>query len=80
MPTVWSGRGLPSKRLVVDGNWYIDTRAWNRHGPKAGGRWPGGIPIIPDISDDVPIRTTGGLTLTTTTGAALAGDFRSVKP
>lgn len=79
-PVVLCGRGAPARVLGRDGAWYIDLRDWKRHGPKANGEWPPGVPIIPasatiDISDDLPLATRGGITLTTDAGAKLAGDL-----
>lgn len=78
-PVIFAGRGAPARALGRDGAWYIDMKAWNRHGPKANGVWPAGVPIIPaapTIADDLPLATKGGLTLTTDAGAKLAGDIR----
>lgn len=37
--TVLSGAGAPSAGLGVDGDFFIDTSAWNIYGPKTGGAW-----------------------------------------
>lgn len=44
--TLRSGAGAPAAGLGVDGDFYIDTTAWEIYGPKAGGAWGAGTPII----------------------------------
>ncbi|WP_053322636.1 hypothetical protein [Mariprofundus ferrooxydans] len=44
--TMHSGTGAPGAGLGVDGDYYIDTAAWDIYGPKAAGAWPPGVSII----------------------------------
>lgn len=44
--TLRSGSGAPSGGLGIDGEFYIDTTAWDIFGPKAAGVWPAGVSII----------------------------------
>lgn len=37
--TIRNGTGAPSNGLGVDGDFYIDTQAWNIYGPKTSGAW-----------------------------------------
>jgi hypothetical protein len=43
---LYSGSGVPSPSLGVDGDFYIDTAASRLYGPKAGGIWAVSISII----------------------------------
>lgn len=44
--TLLSGSGAPSNGLGNDGDFYIDTAAFDIYGPKAGGVWPSGSSLI----------------------------------
>jgi hypothetical protein len=41
--TVLSGKGVPSTKIGINGDFYIDTRSLNFYGPKTKGKWP--LPI-----------------------------------
>jgi hypothetical protein len=41
--TVLSGRGVPSVKIGLDGDFYIDTKSLNIYGPKTKSKWP--IPV-----------------------------------
>lgn len=38
--TVLSGKGAPSSKIGINGDFYIDTLNLNMHGPKTKNRWP----------------------------------------
>jgi len=40
------GSGIPSAGTGNNGNFYIDTTAWDIYGPKAAGTWPAGVSLI----------------------------------
>lgn len=44
--TVLSGAGAPGGGTGIDGDFYINTSAWEIHGPKAAGVWPAGVDLI----------------------------------
>lgn len=44
--SVLNGTGVPSSGLGVNGDFYIDTSAYNIYGPKAAGAWPSGVSLI----------------------------------
>jgi len=45
--TILNGSGAPANSLGIDGDFYIDTAAELRYGPKAGGVWPTtGVPLV----------------------------------
>lgn len=75
-----SGRGAPQRRLGSTGDHYVDLTGWLLFGPKTDGGWPAGVPLqigpVRTTADDLPLATTGGMTLRTDSGAALAGDGR----
>lgn len=41
--TVLSGKGVPSTKIGINGDFYIDTRSLNFYGPKTKDKWP--LPI-----------------------------------
>jgi hypothetical protein len=41
--TVLSGSGVPSTKVGIDGDFYIDTKSLNFYGPKINSKWP--IPV-----------------------------------
>jgi hypothetical protein len=41
--TILSGTGVPSVKLGLNGDFYIDIKSMNFYGPKANNRWP--LPI-----------------------------------
>ncbi len=41
--TVLSGSGVPSTKVGIDGDFYIDTKSLNFYGPKTKNKWP--IPV-----------------------------------
>lgn len=41
--TILNGTGAPSGGTGVDGDFYIDTTAWQVYGPKTSGSWPSGV-------------------------------------
>jgi hypothetical protein len=41
--TILSGTGVPSAKLGLNGDFYIDIKSMNFYGPKANNRWP--LPI-----------------------------------
>lgn len=43
---VRNGSGAPSAGTGIDGDFYIDTTAWDIYGPKAAGAWPAGASLI----------------------------------
>ena len=43
--TVLSGSGAPNNSTGTDGDFYIDTVAWDIYGPKSGGTWPAGVSL-----------------------------------
>jgi virginiamycin B lyase len=49
--TVLSGNGAPSSELGEDGDFYIDTEAWDIYGPKSG-VWGEPTPLIGADGDD----------------------------
>ncbi len=57
--TVLSGAGAPGAGTGADGDFYIDTTAWDIYGPKAGGAWGSGTSIVG------PAGTTSVAALTT---------------
>lgn len=60
--TILTGSGTPSNGLGNNGDIYIDTAAWNIHGPKASGVWPVGVSLIGpqgDPGDTGPPGTPG---------------------
>ena len=44
--TVLSGTVPPAPGVGVDGDFYIDTATSTIYGPKAGGVWPSGVPLV----------------------------------
>ena len=44
--TTLSGSGAPGAGLGVDGDFYIDTTAWDIYGPKTGGAWGAGTSLV----------------------------------
>jgi hypothetical protein len=44
--TVLNGSGAPAGGTGVNGDFYIDTAAWDIYGPKAAGAWPSGVSLI----------------------------------
>jgi hypothetical protein len=57
--TVRNGSGAPSSGLGVDGDFYIDTTAFQIYGPKAGGSWASGTSIIGPTGATGPAGSTG---------------------
>lgn len=43
---VLHGAGGPDNALGLNGDFYINTTAWQIHGPKAGDVWPAGVNLI----------------------------------
>lgn len=41
-----NGTGAPGGGTGVDGDFYVDTSAWDIYGPKAAGTWPSAVSII----------------------------------
>ena len=41
--TVLNGKGAPTTKVGIDGDFYIDVLTFNMYGPKANNRWP--IPV-----------------------------------
>jgi hypothetical protein len=50
--TLLSGAGAPSGGIGADGDFYIDTTAWEIYGPKATGVWGSGTSLIGADGDD----------------------------
>lgn len=46
-----AGSGAPADTLGIDGDFYLDTTAQTRYGPKAGGAWGSGTPLVTADSD-----------------------------
>src|SRR5690606_7987996 len=44
--TILNGEGAPSSGLGEDGDFYIDTSAWDIYGPKTSGSWGSPTPLI----------------------------------
>jgi hypothetical protein len=44
--TTLSGAGAPGAGTGTDGDFYIDTTAWDIYGPKAGGAWGSGTSLV----------------------------------
>ena len=44
--SVLNGSGVPAGSTGVDGDFYIDTAAWNIYGPKTAGAWGAGTSLI----------------------------------
>lgn len=44
--TVLNGAGAPSSGTGDDGDFYIDTSAWDIYGPKAAGAWGSGTSLV----------------------------------
>ncbi|NDB31427.1 MAG: hypothetical protein EB043_03180, partial [Actinobacteria bacterium] len=38
--TVLNGKGAPSAKIGINGDFYIDVLTFNMYGPKANNRWP----------------------------------------
>ena len=43
--TVLNGKGVPSSKLGVNGDFYIDVTTFNIYGPKANNKWPAPISL-----------------------------------
>ena len=43
--TVLNGKGVPSIKLGVNGDFYIDVTTFNIYGPKANNKWPAPISL-----------------------------------
>ena len=41
--TVLSGKGVPSTKIGINGDFYVDTKSLNFYGPKTKDKWP--LPI-----------------------------------
>lgn len=70
-----SGDGAPGAGLGEDGDFYIDTTAWDIYGPKDAGAWPAGVSLIgPSGADGTDGQTVlSGAVAPTTEG--VDGDF-----
>jgi hypothetical protein len=44
--TIWHGVGAPANSLGTDGDFYIDSSAYNIYGPKANSVWPAGFSLL----------------------------------
>jgi hypothetical protein len=83
--TLLSGSGAPSNALGADGDFYIDTVAFNIYGPKASGAWAGGTSLVGPAgagSGDVlgpASSTTNAIALYTgTTGKAIKNSLVTI--
>ncbi len=38
--TILNGKGAPTSKVGINGDFYIDTRSLLLYGPKASGKWP----------------------------------------
>lgn len=50
--SILNGTIPPTGMVGTDGDFYINTTAWEIHGPKAGGVWPAGVPMLGADGDD----------------------------
>lgn len=70
--TVLNGPGAPSSGLGVDGDFYIDTTAWEIYGPKTAGAWGTGESLVGPKGDTGETGATGqGVPTGGTTGQSL---------
>jgi hypothetical protein len=51
--TLLSGAGAPGGDTGLDGDFYIDTSAWEIYGPKQGGSWGTGVSLVGPAGDYV---------------------------
>ena len=61
--TLLHGAGVPTFDDGKDGDWYIDSKAYKFYGPKTGGKWGSGVPLLPkDRGMQLPtgMRAQGG--------------------
>lgn len=63
---VLNGAAAPTGGDGVDGEFWIDTTAWDIYGPKSGGAWPAGVSLVGPAGDTgatgagVPVGGTAG--------------------
>jgi hypothetical protein len=78
--TVLSGAGVPSAKLGLNGDFYIDIKSMNFYGPKANNRWPLPISLKGATGPVGPSGVDGKNGSTTSTTAGTAGATGSTGP
>lgn len=56
--TLLHGTGAPGGGVGQDGDFYVDTVAWEIYGPKTGGAWGSGTPMLGDDGNAIRYGTT----------------------
>jgi hypothetical protein len=78
--TVLSGAGVPSAKLGLNGDFYIDIKSINFYGPKANNRWPLPISLKGATGPVGPSGVDGKNGSTASTTAGTAGATGSTGP
>lgn len=78
--TVLSGAGVPSTKLGLNGDFYIDIKSINFYGPKANNRWPLPISLKGATGPVGPSGVDGKNGSTASTTAGTAGATGSTGP
>jgi hypothetical protein len=78
--TVLSGAGVPSVKLGLNGDFYIDIKSMNFYGPKANNRWPLPISLKGATGPVGPSGVDGKNGSTASTTAGTAGATGSTGP
>ena len=74
--TIISGTGVPDNGVGSDGDYFIDTNAYNVYGPKAGGVWGAGSSLVgPSGGDGIDGNTIISGTGAPNNGLGINGDY-----